>query len=99
MDIKRMMAEAQKLQNTFKKRMAEFEEQEFEINFKEYVKIKIKGNLEIISLNIDKDLIDPNDTEMLNDILIQAVNNAITEVINKKNELTSAISPGLNGLF
>lgn len=104
MNIQKMMQEAQKIQNALKKKNAEFMQTVFEYNFKDYVKISIKGNLEIQSIEINKDIVDPEDVPMINDIIQEAMNNAISETNKKRDQMTSEVMPqgmmdGFGGLF
>jgi len=41
------------------------------------VKVKANGNREIISIKLDKDVIDPNDAEMMEDLVVAGVNKAL----------------------
>jgi len=61
----------------------------------------VNGKQELISLKIEKDVVDPNDVEMLQDLIVAAIN----EALRKSQEMISAemskITGGLNlpGLF
>ena len=61
----------------------------------------VKGSLEIKSLEISKDVVDPEDIDMLSDLVIAAVNEAIRNARDEKAETMDKISGGLNvpGLF
>lgn len=41
------------------------------------VKVKANGNRQVVSIKLDKDIIDPNDTEMLEDLVVAGVNKAL----------------------
>ncbi len=41
------------------------------------VKVKANGKREVLSIEIDKDMVDPNDKEMLEDLVVAAVNKAL----------------------
>lgn len=103
MNIQKMMQEAQKLQNALKKKNAEFNESTFEYSYKEFVKITMRGNLHIESIDINKDIVDADDVSMLNDIVQEAINNAIEQTNKKRDEINSSLMPpgmgGMNGLF
>ncbi|WP_069131062.1 YbaB/EbfC family nucleoid-associated protein [Rhodohalobacter halophilus] len=43
------------------------------------VKVKANGKREVISIEIDKDVIDPEDKEMLEDLVVAGVNKALTK--------------------
>lgn len=100
MNIQEMMKQAQKLQATLKKKLAEFDATEFEHNYKDLIKVKMMGTLEIKSLEfIDKEIIDPEDSEMLSDLIIAALNETTQEILNKKEQLKSSIAPGMGNLL
>ncbi len=62
------------------------------------VKVTANGNREITSIKIDRDIVDPNDTEMLEDIIIAGINQALKKAEeasqNKMAELTKGMLPG-----
>lgn len=62
------------------------------------VKVKANGKKEILGLVIDRDLVDPQDKEMLEDLVIAAVNKALTKAEDaskeKMQELTRGLMPG-----
>ena len=65
------------------------------------VSATVNGKNEIISLSIKKEAVDPNDVEMLQDLIITAVNEALKKVHAEMSEEMSRITGGMNipGLF
>ena len=67
------------------------------------VKVEMKGTKEIIKLTIDPEIVDPEDTEMLEDLVMVAVNDAIKQIEATAEEGMSSITGGLGlnipGLF
>ena len=65
------------------------------------VTIIVNGKNEIISLKIKKEAVDPNDVEMLEDLVITAVNEALKKVHAEMGDEMSKITGGINipGLF
>jgi len=64
----------------------------------------VNGKYEVVSLTFDKDAVDPNDTGMLQDLIIAAVNQAIGKVRDltqdEMGKLTGGLGiPGLPNLF
>ena len=61
----------------------------------------MKGTKEITSLKIDPEIVDPEDTEMLEDLVTVAVNDAIRQIEDMMEEGMNSITGGLNipGLF
>ena len=86
MNINALMQQAQKMQKEMQKKQKELEEKLFEIESAGgAIKISIYGNRTIEKIDIDKDAIDPDDKEMLEDMLKIALNAAL-ELIDKENE-------------
>ena len=76
-----MIRQAQKMQEDMKKKQAELEEMEFKTTAGGgMVECTINGKKEIVSLNIKKEAVDPEDVEILQDMIIGAVNEAIRTV-------------------
>jgi len=65
------------------------------------VSVTVNGKNEIISLSIKKEAVDPNDVEMLQDLIIAAVNEALKKVHTELSGEMSKITGGMNipGLF
>lgn len=58
------------------------------------VSAKVNGNKELVSLKLDKDVIDPEDSEMLEDLIISAVNEAMRQVDEMVNDEMGKITGG-----
>lgn len=92
-----MLKQAQKMQED----MAILQE---ELAVKEYtasaasgaISVTVDGSHKIKKLSIDNSIIDPDDAEMLEDLITVAVNEAITNATNDANEQMGAITGGLN---
>lgn len=75
-----------------------------ELNAKEYtassgggmVSVTVSGELEIKKMDISPDVVDPEDIEMLADLITAAVNEAIRAAETDKEETMSKISGGMN---
>ncbi|MBE6142367.1 MAG: YbaB/EbfC family nucleoid-associated protein [Erysipelotrichaceae bacterium] len=86
MNINALMQQAQKMQKEMAKKQKELEEKLFEIESSGgAIKVSIYGNRIIEKIDIDRDAIDPDDKEMLEDMIKIAINEAI-KVIDKENE-------------
>ncbi|XOV94677.1 MAG: YbaB/EbfC family nucleoid-associated protein [Bacteroidota bacterium] len=66
------------------------------------VKVVVNGRKEVVSLNIDSSLITPDDAEMMQDLVVAAVNMAIQKVEVKAREFlkkaTEGFMPNIPGL-
>ncbi len=101
-NLQQLARQAQKMQEEMDAASKELEEKEYSAAAGGgAVKAIIKGSLEIQSIEISKDVVDPEDVDMLSDLIIAAVNEAIRKARDEKAEKMDKISGGLNvpGLF
>lgn len=99
MDLKKLMAEAQKMQKELTTKLEAFDAKEFSFDYKGLVNVKIMGSLEIKAITITDDSI-LGDKETLEDVITKATSDAVNSVVQGKAELTNKIAgPGLNGLM
>ena len=97
-----MIRQAQKMQEDMAAKQEELDAREYEINAGGgVVTVKINGKKEILSIDLDPEIVDPDDVETLTDLLVAGVNEAIKRV-----ETTNAAemekitgSMGLPGMF
>ena len=97
-----MMKQAQKMQENLLKMQQELEEQEFEATSGGgVVKAVVSGKRELLRLTIDPEAVDPEDVEMLQDMVIAAVNEAMRMADEASSANMSKLTGGLNlgGLF
>lgn len=93
MNLGKLMAEAKKMQANIDKKISEFDQKEFDFSYKNYVNIKIKGSLQIVKIDIDKQLIDPDDKTMLEEMVAEAINEAVLDVAKQKEKITQSLMP------
>ena len=60
------------------------------------VKVVVNGKFEIVSLKIEKDVVNPEDVEMLQDLIAAAVNEGIRKAQEMASEEMAKITGGLN---
>jgi DNA-binding YbaB/EbfC family protein len=60
------------------------------------VSVVANGKQEIISVHIDQEVIDPDDAEMLQDLIMAAVNDALSRAKAMMNEEMGKLTKGLN---
>ncbi len=101
-DMNGMIKRAQKMQEEMEVLQEDLDAREYEINAGGgVVTVKITGKLEIRSIDIKPEIVDPDDIETLSDVLCAAVNEAIKKVNDTNSEEMSKITGSLNvpGLF
>lgn len=100
-----LMKQAQQFQTKMAKLQEELGEKTVEASSGGgMVTVVVNGKQEVLSLIIDNEVIDPGDSEMLQDLIIAAVNDAMSKAKEMMNEgmgeLTKGMNiPGLPGLF
>jgi DNA-binding YbaB/EbfC family protein len=78
-NMKEMMRQAQRLQSKMSKLQEELASRQVEASAGGgMVKAVVNGKPELISVSIEKDVVDPEDIEMLQDLVVAAVNEALT---------------------
>lgn len=101
-NLQQIARQAQKLQEQMDQKTAELEEKEYTAaSGGDAVKATVTGKMEVRSIEIKPEVVDPEDVEMLSDLVIAAVNEALRAAAADKTEQIQKISGGLNmpGLF
>lgn len=99
MDMKKMMKQAQKMQRDAVKAQEEIAAMQFSASSGGgVVEATVSGGMEVLSVKIDPDAVDPDDVEMLEDMIVAAVNEALHEATAATNDRMSSVMGGLGGL-
>ncbi|MEL7598310.1 MAG: YbaB/EbfC family nucleoid-associated protein, partial [Clostridiaceae bacterium] len=78
MNMNNLMKQAQKMQQQMEKMQAELEEKEFTATAGGgVVKVTVNGKKQILDIEIDPEAVDPDDVEMLQDLILTACNQAL----------------------
>ena len=93
-----LMKQAQKMQR-------QMEEQAKELETKEYtatagggaVEVTMNGKREVLSGKLEEEVVDPEDIEMLQDLIVAATNEALRKVDEESNSAMSKLTGGLGG--
>lgn len=97
MNINALMQQAQKMQRELQKAQKELNATLFNIESAGgAIKIAIYGSKQIDKIDIDKDAIDPDDKEMLEDMLKIAINDAISQIEEAQEKLVKKYTGGMN---
>ena len=81
LNINQLMKEAKKMQADIEKSQTELQAKEFDATAGGgAVSVKVTGSKEIKEITIKKDVVDPDDVEMLQDLILTCVNEALRKV-------------------
>lgn len=97
-----MMKQVQKMQKDMAKLQGELELKEVEVTAGGgAIKVKANGKKELVAIEIDKDVVDPDDVEMLQDLVLAACNEALRNAEKMVSDEMQKITGGMNlpGLF
>lgn len=102
-DMFKMMGKVREMQSKLKEAQEELENITVEAEAGAgMVKATVNGKHRVVKLDIDDDLIKPDDKEMMNDLIIAAVNKAMEQVEEKSREhlqqSTAGFMPNMEGL-
>ena len=96
MDMRKMMKQAQKMQMEAARAQEEIASMEFEATAGGgMVKAVVSGNMELKALSIDPAAMDPEDVEMLEDMIVVAVNEAIGNATDASAQRMNSIMGGV----
>lgn len=93
-NMNNMMKQLKKAQENMQKKQEEIEATTLEVD-KGMVKVEITGKKEIKSITIDPEVVDPDDVEMLEDLIMVAVNEAIAKADELMNSEMGKLTGGL----
>lgn len=101
-NMQQLMKQAQKMQQDLLKMQQEMEEKQYEATAGGgVITAVVSGKRELVRVTIDPEAVDPDDVEMLQDMVIAAVNEATraadAEAANNMSRLTGGLN--LGGLF
>ena len=97
MNINQLMKEAKKMQADLEKTQEEMAVKEFEATAGGgAIEVKVSGAKEIKSIKIKKEVVDPEDVEMLEDLILTCINEALRKVdAEQANQMGKYNIPGL----
>ncbi len=98
-NMQQLMRQAQKMQQQMQEAQEKLDEMEYEAaSGGGMVSVKVTGKREISSITIDPQVVDPDDVEMLQDLIIAAVNEALRKGEEAREAAMSRMAPGLSGM-
>lgn len=97
-----MMKQMQKMQKQMEEMQTQLEDKEVEASSGGgAVSCKVNGKKQVLEIKIDESVVDPEDVEMLEDLVIAAVNAAMTDADEMMESEMKKVTGGMNipGLF
>lgn len=98
MNIQAMMKQAQKIQKEIMEAKEAINNTTYE-GSSSFVSVKVKGTKEIVEINIDQESLDKEDIEMLQDMLMVAINEANKKIDKDVEVRLGKYTQGMPGLF
>ena len=104
MNMQQIMRQAQKMQKQMEEIQAKAVNEVVEVaSGGGMVKVRMNGKQELLSIVLEKEIIDPNDPEMLQDLIISAVNEGVRKsqalMQERLQSLTGGLGINLPGMF
>ncbi len=97
-----VIKQAQKMQERMAELQAELDEREYDFTVGGgMITIKMNGKKEMQSIEIKPEVVDPDDIEMLQDLIVAGVNEAVSSIEKTNNDEMSKVTGNLNipGMF
>ena len=99
MNINNLMKEAKKMQASMEKSQEELAQKEFDATAGGgAISVKVLGDKTLKEIKIQKDVVDPDDVEMLEDLIVAATNEALRKCEEESQAQMAKITGGLGGL-
>lgn len=99
-DLNQIMKQAQQMQEQLAKAQSDLAERRFEGSAGGgMVKAVVTGGPELVEVTISPEVVDPDDVEMLQDLVVAAVRQAMESAVQAANEELGGLAGGLGGLL
>ena len=98
MNMQAMLKQAQKLQKEMLETQNEINEKEF-IGKSSIVTVKMNGEKKLLNVKIESDQLEKDDIELLEDMIVVAINDAIDQINKETENKMGKYTKGMPGLF
>lgn len=99
-NMSNLMKQAQKMQRQMEEGQKELETKEFTAAAGGgAVSVTVSGKKELVSVKLSQEVVDPDDIEMLQDLIVAATNEALRQADEANTELMGKMTGGLGGGF
>lgn len=98
-NMSNLMKQAQKMQRQMEETTKELEEKEYTATAGGgAVAVTVSGKKEVTAVKLSQEVVDPDDVEMLEDLIIAAVNEAFRQMEEENSSAMAKLTGGLGGL-
>ena len=99
-NMQQLMRQAQKMQQQMAEAQEKLDAAEYEATSGGgMVSVKVTGKRELTSIVIDPQVVDPDDIDMLQDLILAAVNEALRKGEEAREAAMNRMAPGMGGMF
>lgn len=99
-NMNNLMKQAQKMQKQIEETTKLMETKEWEASSGGgAVTVKVSGKKEVVSIKLSEEVVDPDDIEMLEDLIVAATNEALRKMEEESSSAMEGITGGLGGGF
>lgn len=95
--MQQMIMQMQKAQRELQKAHAELDQKEFKVNKAGLVKITVLGSKEIVSINVEEDGFEPDNKEMIEDLIKDGLNELFAQIDEENAKIDEKIA-GKSGM-
>ena len=95
-NMNNLMKQAQRMQRQMEEKTKEMEEKEWEATA---VTVRVSGKKEVLSVKLSEEVVDPDDIEMLEDLIVAATNEALRKMEEENAAMMNQLTGGLGGMF
>ena len=96
-NMNNLMKQAQRMQRQMEETTKELENKEYTAASGGAVSVTVSGKKEVVSVKLSPDVVDPDDIEMLEDLIVAATNEAFRQMEAESSEAMSKLTGGLGG--
>lgn len=99
-NMQNLMKQAQKMQRQMEEQQKEMETKEFTATAGgNAVEVTVSGTREVLRVKLQEEVVDPEDIEMLEDLIVAATNEALRKVEEASTSAMSKLTGGMPGMF
>ena len=97
-NMNNLMKQAQRMQRQMEEGQKELETKEFTATAGGgAVEVTVTGKKEVVRVKLSEEVVDPDDIEMLQDLIVAATNEALKQAEDANNEMMGKMTGGLGG--